>query len=124
MKKRVLCLMFVLVFCLSACGGGGGKDPLTAIEGADSKQRKEIQSVLDDCDIKVQSCSAVAAENMDNELGDAILGSLMTNFAPYDITDEDGNTYRMVIKKSDYSVSTITDSDGNFVYGGLSGLFG
>lgn len=121
MKRKILCLLLVFVLCLSGCGGG---DPLGAIKGANNTQRAAIQDVLDECGIAVQSCSEATIDETDDELANSVVSAMLTNFSPYDITDVDGNVYRMVIKKEDYSVFIINNSEGETVYGGLSGLFG
>ena len=120
--KKLFCIGFSIAFCLSIASCGSSS-PLDTIEGANSSQKEAIQSVLDECGIEVTSCEAVSLDNSGNELEDAVKGALMTSYDPYEITDGDGNTYRLVIDVEDYSVFSITDENGEFVYGGIAGLF-
>lgn len=120
--KKVITLALALSLLLSACGGGS--DPLDAIDGANKDQKAAIQEILDDCGITVKSCEAAKIDSTGDDDADALVGALAASFSPYTITGEDGKTYRMVLKTSDYSITTITDSDGEFVYGGMGSLFG
>ena len=118
MKKTItLLLTLCLVFALAACGSA--PDPLEAIEGADAAQRAAIQSVLDECGIKIAACAAAEQESTGDELQDSIIESLLSSFVPYDITAEDGTVYRMTLSAGDLTVFSITDPDGDFVYGGF-----
>lgn len=122
MKKTLaLLLALSLVFALSACGS---ENPLSSIEGANDNQLAGIQAVIDECGITVSSCEPVILESTGDEVADSVAAALSESFAPYTLTAEDGTQYRMTISVEDMTVFSITDPDGNFVYGGLSGLFG
>lgn len=120
--KKIIALALVLSLLLCACGGGN--DSLGAIKGASKAQKTAIQEILDDCGIAVASCEEVKLEASGDDGEDAIVSALAAQFSPYEVKAEDGSVYRMTIKNADYSVLTITNADGDFVYGGVSSLFG
>ena len=123
MKKRiVLCVCTIALALLAACGKSAS--PLKAIEGATDEQIAAIQTVLDEVGVVPETCEKVTIEASGNELQDDITNSLLEVYTPYSITTAEGKTYRVVINKEDYSVFTITDPDGESIYGGLSGLWG
>lgn len=117
--KKVVLLVLVLTLALSLAACGAGPDPLKSINGADASQLAVIRSVLDECGISVTSCTAVKQESTGNELQDSLIESLMSSFLPYDITAEDGTVYRMTLSVEDFTVFSITDPSGSFVYGGF-----
>ncbi len=125
MKKVIaMFLSLVMVVSLVACSGEN-VNPLDSIEGATAEQKETIQKVLDDNNITVKSCREGSVENSGDETADSVTQILSAAFIPYDITDENGKEYRITLNKEDMSVIAIVDiSDGSFVYGGLSGLFG
>lgn len=123
MKKKISVLLSVLVLLVSLAACGGGSGPLSAIEGASKEQLSAIQAVLDDCKITVKSCEKVTPESSGDEAADAMTSALLTSFVPYAVTDDKGATYRLVLDKEDHSVFSITDENGEFIYGGLAGLF-
>lgn len=125
MKKKIVSLLLAAGLCLSiAACSGGNSGPLSSIEGASADQLSAIQDVLNECGIAVQACKAVENESTGSNLEGAITDALMEVYLPYTVTDDAGNTYRMVLNKEDYTVFSIVDESTNdFVYGGLEGLF-
>lgn len=125
MKKKMFAVLFSAGLCLStAACSGGSSSPLSSIDGADSGQIAAIQDVLDECEIAVDACEPAEVDTTSSGLAGAITDAMMEVYLPYTITDEEGNTYRMVLNKDDYSVFSIVDeSTGDFVYGGLGDLF-
>lgn len=122
MKKTLaLLLTALLILTCSACNSNNG--PLSAIEGASSEQLSAIQKILDDNSITVKTCKKGTIESTGDDIADSVANALAESYEPYDLVDESGAEYRMTIKKDDKSIIALVDSEGNFVYGGISGLF-
>ena len=122
--KKVISFLLAASLCLVlvACSSGGSS-PLDTIEGASKDQISAIQAVLEENNIKVKTCEKATLETTSDDTTNALAGALSEAFNPYDITDENGDTYRMTIRADDFTVFSIVDKDGQFVYGGLSGIF-
>lgn len=109
--KKLTALLLVMVLMLTACGGSKLK-----INGANADQTKAIQKVLEDNGITVKSCKESKVEETDE-----LTKALLELYGVYDIESKDGKSYSMSIQKSDYTVFTIADSEGNLIYGNIFG---
>ena len=111
MKKLIL-ILFVLLFAvqmlmLVSCAQ---KSVLQTVTGASGKELKAIEEHLNDHDIHyiaIEPSENPITEGMDNEYWEA-----------FDISDEDGSSYLLFLRKSDKSFEALLN-DKNEVIDGL-----
>ena len=110
MKKFIgsITLMTIITFMFSSCST---KSEFQKEINATSKQSKSIENILEQLDINYNSDTVVNTSNND------IVDGMDKAWEAYDLTNKDGSTYLLILRKSDKDFTAVLDSENKILSG-------